>query len=190
MPPTTIVFALGLALSGGLAFLLPFRGGRGCAALCCRCESRFSRVSSARRGAVLWREALSSSRFVSGACVLSAVSWRLCLWVQLRRVSSACGVFGMCAVPSVWIRCGLGCAPVLRFGVFWLAASASGLSEGELLLSRALWIPAVAASDVAVAFMLLADYRCSLLCGAPLRAACISGLVFASSLSIRFADSG
>ena len=56
---------------------------------------------------------------------------------------------------------------MFRFGVFWLAASASGLSEVELLLSRALWIPAVAASDVVVAFMPLVGYRCWLLSVAP-----------------------
>jgi len=72
---------------------------------------------SARRGAESWPEALSSSRLVSGACVLSAVSSSLCLWVQLRRVASVYGVFGVCSVPVGLVPLGpwrCACAPLWR----------------------------------------------------------------------------
>lgn len=91
-------------------------------------------------------------------CLLSALSLALVCFRRSRGVSVfgfSCAECPPCAVSLVcvlyrsgWFRCGLGGAPVLRFGVFWLAASASGLSEVNLLLSRALWIPPVAANDV------------------------------------------
>ena len=105
-----------------------------------------------------------------GCCFLPALSLALVCFRRSRGVfvfGFSCAECPPCAASlvcvlsrSVWFRCGLGGAPVFRFGVFWLAASASGLSEVELLSSSALWIPAVAVSDVAVSFMPLVGYRC------------------------------